>query len=72
MNLLNFFILIFLTVLFLLDVDQDIINAICDDDDIKAISFVGSNTVSYSSVLHFLNYFVYNACIYRYDHYLLL
>lgn len=72
MNLLNFFVLIFLTVLFLLDVDQDIINAICDDDDIKAISFVGSNTVSYSSVLHFLNYFVYNACIYRYDHYLLL
>ena len=72
MNLLNFFILIFLTVLFLLDVDQDIINAICDDDDIKAISFVGSNTVSYSSVLHFLNYFIYNACIYRYDHYLLL
>lgn len=72
MNLLNFFVLIFLTVLFLLDVDQDIINAICDDDDIKAISFVGSNTVSYSSVLHFLNYFIYNACIYRYDHYLLL
>lgn len=25
---------------------QDIVNAICDDDDIKAISFVGSNTVS--------------------------
>lgn len=26
---------------------QDIVNAICDDDDIRAISFVGSNTVSY-------------------------
>lgn len=25
---------------------QDIVNAICDDDDIKAVSFVGSNTVS--------------------------
>jgi hypothetical protein len=23
------------------------VNAICDDDDIKAISFVGSNVVSY-------------------------
>lgn len=25
---------------------QDIVNAICDDDDIRAVSFVGSNTVS--------------------------
>lgn len=25
---------------------QDIVNAICDDDDIKAISFVGPNSVS--------------------------
>lgn len=25
---------------------QDIINHICDDEDIKAISFVGSSTVS--------------------------
>jgi len=25
---------------------QDIVNAICDDDNIKAISFVGSNVVS--------------------------
>lgn len=24
---------------------QDIVNAICDDEDIRAISFVGSNTV---------------------------
>lgn len=26
---------------------QDIVNSICDDDDIRAVSFVGSNTVSY-------------------------
>lgn len=26
---------------------QDTVNAICDDDDIRAVSFVGSNTVSY-------------------------
>lgn len=26
---------------------QDVVNAICDDEDIKAISFVGSNIVSY-------------------------
>lgn len=25
---------------------QDTVNAICDDDDIRAISFVGSNPVS--------------------------
>ncbi|KAG7011563.1 hypothetical protein SDJN02_26469 [Cucurbita argyrosperma subsp. argyrosperma] len=25
----------------------DVVNAICDDEDIKAISFVGSNIVSY-------------------------
>lgn len=25
---------------------QDIVNAICDDEDIRAVSFVGSNTVS--------------------------
>lgn len=30
---------------------QDIVNAICDDDAIRAVSFVGSNTVSYSLVL---------------------
>ena len=28
---------------------QDIVNAICDDEDIKAVSFVGSNTVSFCS-----------------------
>lgn len=33
---------------------QDIVNAICDDDDIRAISFVGANTVSFSSVLNYL------------------
>ena len=32
---------------------QDIVNAICDDDDIKAVSFVGSNTVSV--LQHFSN-----------------
>lgn len=31
---------------FFFDFLQDIVNAICDDDDIKTISFVGSNTVS--------------------------
>ena len=61
MSVLKFCVLIFLTVLFLVDVDQDIINAICDDDDIKAISFVGSNTVSYSSAFQFLKYILYNA-----------
>lgn len=30
------------------DLGQEIVNAICDDDDIKAISFVGPNAVSYS------------------------
>lgn len=25
---------------------QDVVNAICDDDDIRAVSFVGSNQVS--------------------------
>jgi hypothetical protein len=33
------------------DLGQDIVNAICDDEDIKAISFVGPNVVSYSLVL---------------------
>jgi hypothetical protein len=28
---------------------QDVVNNICDDEDIKAVSFVGSNTVSESS-----------------------
>ena len=31
---------------FLNQFEQDIVNYICDDDDIKAVSFVGSNTVS--------------------------
>ncbi|KAL6970918.1 hypothetical protein U1Q18_030597 [Sarracenia purpurea var. burkii] len=30
--------------------DPDIVNAFCDDDDIRAISFVGSNTVSSISI----------------------
>lgn len=30
---------------------QDVVNNICDDEDIKAVSFVGSNTVSESSDL---------------------
>jgi hypothetical protein len=30
---------------------QDVVNNICDDEDIKAVSFVGSNTVSESSIL---------------------
>lgn len=34
-----------------IDLGQEIVNAICDDDDIKAISFVGPNVVSYSLVL---------------------
>lgn len=29
---------------------QDTVNAICDDDDIRAISFVGSNNVSYLAI----------------------
>lgn len=29
-------------------IEQEIINHMCDDDDIKAISFVGPNTVSSS------------------------
>lgn len=33
---------------------QDIVNAICDDDNIRAISFVGSNTVCTIPIL-FLN-----------------
>lgn len=31
---------------FLNQFDQDIVDYICDDEDIKAVSFVGSNTVS--------------------------
>lgn len=38
---------------------QNIVNAICDDDDIRAISFVGSNTVNFFSMFcgnaHFLH-----------------
>lgn len=34
---------------------QDVVNAICDDDDIRAISFVGSNTVSNASVFYALH-----------------
>lgn len=34
---------------------QDTVNAICDDADIRAVSFVGSNTVSNS--LLYINYF---------------
>jgi hypothetical protein len=30
---------------------QDVVNNICDDEDIKAVSFVGSNTVSESGEL---------------------
>lgn len=30
---------------------QDIVNAICDDEDIKAVSFVGPDTVSSFSAL---------------------
>ena len=30
---------------------QDTVNAICDDEDIRAVSFVGSNTVSYLKIL---------------------
>jgi hypothetical protein len=30
---------------------QDVVNNICDDEDIKAVSFVGSNTVSEPSIL---------------------
>jgi hypothetical protein len=33
---------------------QDIVNAICDDEDIRAVSFVGSNTVSYLKMFIFL------------------
>ena len=29
---------------------QDTVNAICDDEDIRAVSFVGSNTVSYLKI----------------------
>lgn len=39
---------------------QDIINHICDDDDIKAISFVGSSTVS-SQILIVYEYKIYEA-----------
>ena len=30
---------------------QDIVNAICDDENIKAVSFVGSDAVSFLPVL---------------------
>ena len=29
---------------------QNIVNAICDDEDIRAVSFVGSNTVNFFPV----------------------
>lgn len=32
-------------------------NAICDDDDIKAISFVGSNVVSCLIIVCFFHFF---------------
>lgn len=34
---------------------QDVVNAICDDDNIRAISFVGSNTVSNASIFYSLH-----------------
>jgi len=37
---------------------QDIVNAICDDDDIKAISFVGSNVVSHLILVWFLHFMI--------------
>ena len=40
---------------------QDVVNAICDDDDIRAISFVGSNTVSYS--LQYPDFDSYLECV---------
>jgi hypothetical protein len=50
--ILNFFFFCLSSFPFLnFDLGQDIVNAICDDDDIKAISFVGPNAVSYSLVL---------------------
>lgn len=41
---------------------QDIVNAICDDDDIRAVSFVGSNTVSFLIMIASLLQLMY--CIY--------
>lgn len=38
---------------------QDIVNAICDDEDIKAVSFVGSNTVSFLTVITSVFQFLY-------------
>ncbi|OMP00979.1 hypothetical protein COLO4_12234 [Corchorus olitorius] len=35
-----------LSVWIFIDGQEDVVNYICDDEDIKAISFVGSNTVS--------------------------
>lgn len=46
---------------------QDIVNAICDDDDIRAVSFVGSNTVSFlimiASLLQLCIVFMYQSFI---------
>lgn len=35
---------------------QDTVNAICDDEDIRAVSFVGSNTVSNLLILLYIDY----------------
>lgn len=43
---------------------QDVVNNICDDEDIKAVSFVGSNTVSESSVLSVYIYLWHLFCTY--------
>lgn len=37
---------LFLSSLKIICTCQDTVNAICDDEDIRAVSFVGSNTVS--------------------------
>lgn len=54
-----FFVVVFMiNVIFLflcIYLGQDVVNAICDDDDIRAISFVGSNTVSNASVFYALH-----------------
>jgi hypothetical protein len=47
-NVFFFFFISFGFSLLNVDLGQEIVNAICDDDDIKAISFVGPNAVSYS------------------------
>lgn len=49
------------------DSEQDILNVISDDDDIKAISFVGPNAVSYSSIELLLRVAVF-LCLYEKYH----